>query len=535
MGRQQKTEGYISTAAGVYGLLLFFVLPLYMPYGFWKLGDFKYQFFRNVTLLFVGVSFVLWFMSRCDQRKEKTAADSVRRMSWTDLFVLAYLVFSVISACFAMDPETGFWGFSEWHMGLFCQMLFVWIYFFMSRWQRKPENACIVCFLGAVAVMALGILNRYGYDPLGTFQGIEQGSWESEHLLSTIGNQNWYCCYLSVAASSCFYLGYLGEGVLRAAGLCGCVVTFLTVLTQGNESGYLIPIAMLGIMFVDALESRKKLIKAWEIMICCPAAAIVGKFGMEHLRGLKLVEDGSLRWILLWKRWPLFLLLSAAMWAFLYIREKKGAPDRLRSGKIRKMALITLALLLGAGIVIFALCQVSERFWIALGEEPLLRFADYWGNGRGALWRMGWGTFWQSPWWRKLVGAGPDCFYYAAYAVYAVNDLIHPTGQWETAVYANVHNEWLNMLITQGIFGLISYGGIFAVSFVRLWRARKWQKEVYWGILALAGYCLHNAVSFQQTVSTPLIFAVLGISESLLRREGGQESQKIWPKNLQRK
>ena len=126
-------------------------------------------------------------------------------------------------------------------------------------------------------------------------------------------------------------------------------------------------------------------------------------------------------------------------------------------------------------------------------------------------------------------------FYYAAYAVYAVNDLIHPTGQWETAVYANVHNEWLNMLITQGIFGLICYGGIFAVSFVRLWRARKWQKEVYWGILALAGYCLHNAVSFQQTVSTPLIFAVLGISESLLRREGGQESQKIWPKNPAKK
>lgn len=33
---------------------------------------------------------------------------------------------------------------------------------------------------------------------------------EAVHLLSTIGNQNWYCGYISVAASACFYFAYTG-------------------------------------------------------------------------------------------------------------------------------------------------------------------------------------------------------------------------------------------------------------------------------------------------------------------------------------
>ena len=123
----------------------------------------------------------------------------------------------------------------------------------------------------------------------------------------------------------------------------------------------------------------------------------------------------------------------------------------------------------------------------------------------------------QSSWWRKLFGAGPDCFYHALYSMFDVNGVIHPTGQWETAVYANAHNEWLNMLINQGIMGLICYVGIFGTSFVRLWRSRRQKQETYWGILAVAGYCVHGIVSFQQTISTPLIFAILGISEALLR------------------
>lgn len=510
---RKKAEDSIRTAAEVYCLLLFVFLPLYMRNGFVMIGDVKYQFFRNVTILFCALMSVLQLLWYVGGGKR----EHVRTVSRTDLFMLGYLAAALLSFCFSVEHDTAFWGFSGWYMGLFSQLMFVWIYFVLSRWCGSEEKNIWFCFFCVLIVMILGILNRYVFDPLGTMRGMESGTWEAEHLLSTIGNQNWYCGYISVAAPACFYFAYTGEKNVRKAGLAGCLITFLTILVQGSESGYLIPLAILAVLFVDAFRSRTRMLKFLQIVICYPAAALLGVQGIR-LRGLILVEDGSLQGGLFWKGWAaLFVLLGGIILA-LYAREKGGKKDLLESGRVRRAALTMCGILSVLGASLFLLCQISDTVWTALGGRDLLRITDEWGNGRGALWRMSWEYFRQSPWYRKVFGAGPDCFYHAVYSVFAVNDVIHPTGQWETAVYANAHSEWLNMLINQGLLGVICYVGIFGVSFVRLWRSRKRKKEAYWGILVIAGYCVHGTVSFQQTVSTPLVFAALGISEAVLRR-----------------
>ena len=520
---REKAEEAIRTAAETYCLLLFVVLPLYMRDGFVMIGDIKYQFFRNMTVLFLVLLSVLQLLWYVSGGKE----GHVRTLSRTDLFMLGYLAAALLSFCFSMEHDTAFWGFSGWYMGLFSQLMFVWIYFILSRWCGNAEKIIWLCFFCALTVMVLGILNRYGFDPLGTMRGMDSGTWEAVHLLSTIGNQNWYCGYISVAASACFYFAYTGGKNVRKAGLAGCLITFLTILVQGSESGYLIPLSILAVLFVDALRSRKQMLRFLQIVICYPAAALLGVQGIR-LRGLTLAEDGSLQGGLFWKGWAaLFVLLGGSILA-LYIREKSGKKDLLESGRVRRAALTMCGILAVLGVSLFLLCQVSDTVWTALGGRDLLRITDEWGNGRGALWRISWEYFRQSPWYRKVFGAGPDCFYHAVYSVFAVNDVIRPMGQWETAVYANAHNEWLNMLINQGVLGLAGYAGVFGVSFVRLWKIRRQKKEAYWGILAIAGYCVHATVSFQQTVSTPLAFAVLGISEAVLRRSSAaKEDQQM--------
>lgn len=512
----KKAEEYIRAVAEVYGLLLFVLLPLYMRNGYALIGDVKYQFFRNATVMFcilLSLLQLVWVISGREKTRLRKA------FSLTDALMLGYLASAVLSCCLGMERHTALWGFSEWHMGLFSQMLFVWIYFVLSRWTGDAEKMGRACFWGALAVMALAILNRYGFDPLGAFREMTQGTWDMEHLLSTIGNQNWYCGYVSVAASACFYFGYLGEGAMGAAGLCGCLISFWTIMTQGSESGYLIPLAVMAVLLADALGSRRRLLRFCLVSLCWPAAALPGVWGIRF-RGLILVEDGSLGGVLFWRGWPLLFLLLGGASLTLYVREKRGRADLLESGRIKRAVLIAAGILTAAGMVLFLLCQLSDGVWDALGGGSLLRLTDGWGSGRGALWRMCLEYFAQCPWVRKLFGAGPDCFYYALYSTHAVNDVIHPTGQWETAVYANAHNEWLNMLINQGILGLFCYAGIFIASFIRLWRIRSRKKQAYWGILAVAGYCVHSTVSFQQVVSAPLVFAILGISEALLRSEG---------------
>lgn len=524
---RKKAETFIRTAVEVYCLLLLVLLPLYMRHGFAMIGDVKYRLFRNVTIVFCGLLSVLqliWYMN--SERKE-----SVGSISLTDITVLGYLTAALLSFCFSMEPHTALWGFPGWYMGLFSQLMFVWIYFVLSRWgdcEKSVRRAMLSCFICALIVMTLAVLNRYAFDPLGTMQGMEQGTWGAEHLLSTIGNQNWYCGYVSVAAPVCFYFSYVGEKNIRVAGLAGCLITFLTILTQGSESGYLILLAIMAVLFVDALSSRKRLWRFCMTAFCCPAAALLGTQSIRF-RGLMLIEDGSLRMVLFWKGWQVLFVLLGAASLLLYFREKRGRKDHLESGKIKRVILTVCSILVAAGAIVFLLCQISDGVWVALGERSLLRLTDDWGNDRGALWRISWEYFMQSSWYRKLFGAGPDCFYHAVYSAFAVNDVIHPTGQWETAVYVNAHNEWVNMLIDQGILGMISYAGVFGVSFVRLWRSRRRTGEVYWGLLAIAGYCVHGTVSFQQTISTPLIFVILGISEAVLRRSRDNEDRPPMP------
>ena len=446
------------------------------------------------------------------------------RKTWTDIFVFGYLLAVLFSFCFSVEHGTALWGFPGWHMGLLTQMMFVWIYYILSRWGECTKKIMWAAFACTVLVMGIAICNRYCFDPLGVFREMEQGTWNREHLLSTIGNQNWYCGFISVASAGCFYFCYVGEGAAKAAGWFGALITFWTVMTQGSDSGYLIPLAMAAVLFVDALGSRRRLLRFCMTLICCPAAALIG-VQVIRLRGLMLVEDGFLRGILFWTGWKVCFFLLFGFILILYFREKKGRKDFLQSGRIKKVMLVLCSILCVVCGMIFLLCQVSDTVWSAFGEKSFLRLADQWGNDRGALWRLSREYFMQCPWYRKLFGAGPDCFYHALYSRYAVNDIIHPTGQWETAVYANAHNEWLNMLINQGILGVTCYVGMFAVSFCRLWKVRDRKKEAYWGLLAIAGYCVHATVSFQQTVSTPLLFAVLGISESVLRRkETGSEN-----------
>lgn len=510
---RKKSEEAIRTAVEIYCLLLFVFLPLYMENGFAMIGDVKYRFFRNITIMFCILLSVLQFLWYAGGGK----GERVRSVSRTDLFLLGYLAAAMLSFCFSMERGTALRGFSGWYMGLFSQLMFAWIYFVLSRWYVNVDKLLLFCFFGVLTVMALAVLNRYGFDPLGVFRGFGQDTWEAVHLVSTIGNPNWYCGYVSVAASACFYFSYTGGKHTGALGLAGCLLTFLTLLTQGSEGGYLIPLAMLAVLFVDAVGSRKRLLRFCLMALSCPAAALLGVQGIR-LRGLTLAEDGSLQGLLFWKGWAVLFILLGAASLVLCFRERMKRKDHLKSGKARKTVLVIYGILAVLGLILFFLCQVSDAVWEALGERGLLRLTDNWGNDRGALWRMSWEYFARSPWYRKVFGAGPDCFYHAVYSVFAVNDVIHPVGQWEAAVYANAHNEWLNMLVNQGILGLVGYAGIFGAGFVRLWRNRERRKEAWWGLLAIAGYCVHGLVSFQQTVSTPLIFAILGITEAALRR-----------------
>ena len=337
--------------------------------------------------------------------------------------------------------------------------------------------------------------------------------WNRRNLLSTIGNINWYCSYLAVALPLLLYCFWAGEGWRRIPAGIGAYVGTGAMLLQGSASGYAALAAMYGVLLFASLRDRRKLLRFLETALLPPLFSFLAwltqmdlilPFDMEAAVGRIFTP--------LWGI-PLGVLAVAA--AVLRVAYRKGGRDRLASGRTLNIALASASVCFVACVLILAGCQISDEIWSFFGSPAFLRLGGEWGSGRGELWSAVWGGFCRSGFVTKLYGAGPDCFARYFYEVEALN--LETIGQWEDAIYANAHNEWLNMLVNQGILGAAAYLGFFLSAFGRFWRMREKNRRMTAGMMAVGAYLANQFFSFGQVVSTPLIFLVIAVCENECR------------------
>lgn len=141
-----------------------------------------------------------------------------KEISLADIGVLLYMGASAISFVLS-DFRTDAWeGVSGWNMGLRTQLLMGASYFLISRffpWKNGKEKRgtglggkliLYGFFAGSGITFILGILNRFGVDPLGMYKGISSSY--QILFLSTIGQATWYSSYVCTvfAIGLCIFL-----------------------------------------------------------------------------------------------------------------------------------------------------------------------------------------------------------------------------------------------------------------------------------------------------------------------------------------
>lgn len=516
------------------------LLPLYSRGTYVMLGDDKYMLFRSVSLLCLGVGVVaalaerLWQVADMRRSAEKTvrlrqrmirvkagglkAVLSEMRISAVDVCVLSYGVFTVVSALCSSYGPTAWTGYRDWHMGAVSQLIFVGIYFFSSRCYQGKAWPIYLWEATFFLVAVLGICSRLGEDPLGLMRDFNSGDWEYSHLISTIGNINWFCGYCAVALAMPV-AGYLTvknhkERILL---YLVSVLGLLVLCVQGSDAGPVLAMVCLGVCLLwshqKAERLRQTLLLAAGVTLALPCyGGIVRLLGEKALKavpadGLGLnILGGSGWWLVFLVCLGLYMLLGRLLPAD---TEKVAAPS-VKARRERRQSIVKG---LWLGIVLFSLAVV-----LAGGVWYFIRLSGSWDwiNGRGALWRLSWQGFLKGNWKQKLLGAGPDCFADYIYSSFAPSELPAETGHWAKAVFANAHNQWLNHLVNTGLAGLFSAVGIFGTA---LRRYRRYLP----GMLALAMYGVNSLVSFQQVMSTPLFFLMLGICECSVRRENWEK------------
>lgn len=534
----------------IYMLLIMAVMPFYFTAGYTRIGTNKYEFFYAATtrvgivfLPFLGIYLLLRAAAAILERREaagcrvgslpdigeEIAANGGRercssrkkiRLSVTDWFVLVYGISLILSGLFSeyqeMTSYGNAWeGTSGWYLGLRTQLLFLGVYIAVSRFWKPRKWMLFVWLPVTFAVYLLGYLNRFSVYPL-VMEGAKPA------YISTIGNINWYCGYVVTVFFGVLY--YWWAGAERQRWLSRLLVPYLllgfgTLVTQGSSSGLMTLAVILFVMYLLSAADGGRMERLWLAVILLGLACSVS-MGIRYFYPESVQQADALTDLLTTTKIPLIIL---AVGLFVY-----GVVYELRSrgrypagffkavGRIAGVLLLLLGVLLVAGIVANTLypgCLGS------LSELGIFTFDAYWGSRRGATFQAGFQSWLDQDVTGKLFGVGPDCM--AAYIHLGENQEIRDmiAALWGSrAKLTNAHNEWLTVLVNEGVLGVIGYVGMILSAVIRfLKQGRKYPVIGACGMGILA-YTINNMVSFQQAMSTATMFLILGIGEAFMRR-----------------
>lgn len=510
-----------------YFLMIAWIYPFYAPGGYVRIGEVKYVFFRNVSLVTLAVMAAVILLSIFMNRDWGFAFRNYQQMTVTDWFAYAYFMELMLSYLFSVYKKDALWGIEGWRMGVITQMILFMVYYLFSRYFHCNIKWIGILLSAAAVVFLLGICNRYSIYPI-AMEG------QTASFISTLGNINWFCGYWSVTAPIGMTLYWYNDRmhVRTAAGIYS-VIAMLSGVTQGSESAYLVFAAVFLILFILSLGSSTRSCRFLELGMMFAGSSLLAKLLM-HLPGLEfnymLSEDSSFGVTVAVLRgnaavW--LLLITIVCYVFLQVAVRRGllrtAKDIARHSRLMRMiqaaavvivCAVAFGILIGSGALYKR--QTSE---VEVSDGYRMVFNEDWGHGRGAAWNCGINAYRSMDLTHKIVGVGADCFGDYVYDVPELADRL--TYQFVNQRLTNAHNEQLTLLVNVGLLGWLCYAGFLLSAFVRCIRGARRQPMLYMCAVSILAYTVHNLVSFQQILNAPFMFIVLGIGEGLRRSDNG--------------
>lgn len=504
-----------------YILQMIVLLPLYLKDGYVQVSTVKFNFFRRTS---VGMGKVLivpvllyaavYAANHLRHRDKRCLWEAVRgNITLTDCFALFYGAVLLVSFACTDYREFALWGATGWYMGLLTQLIFLCVFFLISRlWIPKKWLFCLM-FPVSAAAFALGNVNRFGIFPF-------EMAYMSPSFISTVGNINWYCGYMvSVMFSAAALL--LADRTLkrwqRLLLLTYTALGFVSLILQGSDSGVVALAVVLIVMFCFSAGDGDRMFAFWQEMVLlgagCVCIYLVLRYTPAELnfRGvfMDILISGPVSMAM--------LLLSAVMLALVWADKRKG---RYRKKLFRILSIAAAVCSAGGVLGALGLAAVNTlqpgRFERLTGN-PLFTLNAAWGSNRGAIWSTSWKCFVQQDVLHKLVGVGPDSMWAYISGGKAPELYTEVSNSIGNMRRINSHNEWLTLLVDTGILGLAGFGGMMVSGIVRFIREGKSSPFACASGFCLLAYTVNNIFSFQQIVSTGTIFVIMGMGEAFRR------------------
>ena len=524
-------QDLLDIMVGLYMVVLIAVMPLYTTEtGYLHIGTEKCLFFRSASVMACKVILpvaVFYLICRLVQwiRTENRSRIKMCDISVTDLSAIVYFIAvsaSYLHTSFKEETVWGdtFYGTDGWYLGLLTQLLFLGIYFMVSRlWQRR--DWMVVLWAAPMTIVCLlGYLNRFGIYPL-------EMKATGPQYISTIGNINWYCGYLVTVVSVFAYYLWQGGGLCKKKWISILLYAFLgvglaTLVTQGSSSGAVALLVLLGVFYLLSVRDGEKLQRFWSGCILLSAVCIL-TWGIRHIWPEAITYVEGTTDLLTMSPLP-FLMLAVSLLCWYLVR--CSCRKEHFSGKI--WAALGIAAWGMAGIaaaVYIALLAINTRHPGSIGrlsELGMFTFNSSWGSNRGITWTAGLTCFMDQDLAGKLLGVGPDAMamYIHSGADPALKQMVED--YFGRLMLTNAHNEWLTVLINEGLLGAAGYIGLMITAIRRYLKVGRTDTLAGAAGMGILAYTVNNVFSFQQVMSTSAVFLILGIGEACMRSKNGK-------------
>lgn len=539
-----KKAGNLFTTA--YLLLIFGVYPFYMEQGYADIGKAKYHFFlycslsAAVILTLIGI--VCGMQTLLARRRQKLSFFMVPiSLSLTDMFVILYATELFLSFVYSDYRQEALWGTEGWYMGLVLFLILFGLYFLISRlWTPNT----LIHFVGMAVsgmVFILGILDRFSLYliPLKIRQ---------PGFISTLGNINWFCGYLSVLAplGICPLIFHrqvtdseqksrFSQSGQTTALMIYTILAFTAGFCQGSNSIFLFWGALLFILlWISALNKLWLINCLLPVSLWCFSALLVRILLFLFPEGYNYEADNPCLYLA--RSNGVLLIGITSLLLFVFLRRRSPWQPALQAAHapvsipgnehpappesgLKKKVRIILVLSLASGLSLWLLLSLinTGRGIPLLSQSSLFLLSTSWGNGRGTSLKAGWDLFCQMPFNKKILGAGPDCFSALAYSLPEM--VVWLNNAFGGSRLTNAHNELLTCLVNSGIAGAFLYLGILLSFMGKCLKKGTEHESLYPLVACVFCYLIHNLVSFSQVLNLPFLFLIMGMGEAILRNK----------------
>ena len=505
-----KVDIWQNRVAGLLVMLVLCLQPLFLSGNrYLILTRDKFMLFVVYMLPILAAVAIIWIV----RVARKPRLGPRERPYLADWAVLGFALVTLLSALFSpFKSDTNVWvGIYERYDGVVTQLLYIAVFLIVAKWYRPRLRHFILFGISATLVALIGILQFFGidiFDLWGNAQDIMPvQNFYNISFRTTLGNVNIVSTYVCAAIMLSSLLYVKMRTKWKYLWLAAGALNFWLMELAGADSGRVGTVVAM-ILAVPFFVENLKVLGRTLIM----GSTWIAAYALHKLFYEVMVLHSRTFYSLL----P-YIAAAAALLAAGLVLAIRGKETAGRDSPVRwKLGLLLVAACIAAGL---AGAEILGKRDAEAGRASTIyemreivhgNISDEFGSRRIYIWRNALEVYPQHP----LIGTGPDTF----------GRIFPEEAQMKYGErYTKAHNEYIQILICQGILGFLCYmlfiGATLAKSVPKAFR----NPLVAAAMAAFIAYCAQSFFNIGVPIVSQFLWLFAGILANKNVREKGLE------------